>query len=253
MAPRIEGSSPRSLTDMITIASMLYTKHAGDTRQGEQEYWRTLGPEYARKLFAGVKKYVPAPYHCVLFTDAPAELPSGIEQRPFPAEIDTAGWWRKLAIFQPGALTGKVLYLDLDNVIAGDLSALCALEPNPIMMLDDRVYPGMCNGSTILCYPEKLGFLYDWYAANQAAVRKQFSEWPHASDQAYIAHAMHTTYRDEPIPLMQNMLPPGYILNSRCELEQGADWSNTHLVYGSWEPKPHNSTHPFYRQHWTEN
>lgn len=242
---------------MINVIALLTTKHAADGPQkhhGEQHFWRERGPEYARKLFAGVGRHLPTPFRPMLITDTPTAVPLGVEYVEFPWELREAnarGWWAKLAMFRPGLTQGnKSLYLDLDNVVGGDLTPLVSLTPDPLIMMDDVVYPGMRNGSTIL-WNESLFTrkLYQEYVGLPRAIEAEFSEWPHASDQAFIADRFKRTFR-EAAPTFQAMLPPGYILNSRKELELGADWSQTALVFGSWNPKPHNSDHPYYARHW---
>jgi len=39
-------------------------------------------------------------------------------------EYNNPGYWNKIELFKPGLFTGQTLYIDLDNVITGDLSKL---------------------------------------------------------------------------------------------------------------------------------
>lgn len=236
---------------MTNIVALYFSKHRDREEHGERDFWREWGPIYVRRLFAGVDRHMPKMtlYRKYLITDTPAVAPPGVITVPLPTDLDTApGWWMKLGLFA-GRFWGKTLYLDLDNVVSGDLGPLLALEPDPLLMLDDRVHPGLPNGAALLCYPERLRFLWDEYLAAPALTRQAFSEWPHASDQAFIAHQIRRTLGHTP-PFMQPLLPPGYILNARAELEAGCDWSSCALVYGSYHPKPHESIHPFYDLHW---
>ena len=54
---------------------------------------------------------------------------------PFP------GWWAKISLFEPGRFEGRVLYLDLDVTITGDLDDL-ANYPAPFAIIKDWNGPG---------------------------------------------------------------------------------------------------------------
>ena len=151
-------------------------------------------------------------------------------------------------MFRPGVCSGPTLYSDLDNVIAAPLDCLLSIPRHPIVMLDDRREEGMPNGGFMLFEPSLMPDLWSEYADNPLAVESEFSVWPHAADQAFIADRVRKA--GGTVRLAQRFLGPGRILNARSELHAGVDWSNAMLVYGSWHPKPHESTHPFYAEHW---
>jgi hypothetical protein len=234
-------------------------------RDGERKFWGTYGKEYVQKLYNGLVRHVREPWALTLLTDTPAFRPEchncQRQTRVVPLIGPGAGWWAKLEMFRPDVMMERNLYLDLDNVVGGDLSPITSLpfvletddpkigEVVPIWMLDDLVSNRFANGSTILfTQHDALAALWDEYLRNPKGVEKEFSEWPNASDQAYIANRVRRAGFH--IPYMQDYLPKGMILNSRVELEKGADWSNTALVYGSWDPKPHQSSHPYYARNW---
>jgi hypothetical protein len=222
---------------VLTVLCYYREPRRGNEAQGERSFWRweDQGERYVRRMTEAVNRYVPGPHQLRLL-----------------APDDAPGWWGKVQMFNPAVTEGRCLYLDLDNVIGGPLDALVALEPDPIIMADDRMFPGTPNGSVMLFDAGRLRFLWDEYQANGAAVRREFSEshWPMASDQAFIADRVRKA--GHVIPFFQDLLPPGYLLMSQAELEQGADWSRTHLVCGQSLPKPHQSAHPYYAEHWRD-
>lgn len=65
------------------------------------------GDEYVRKLRAGVSRHLALPHEFVCI-----------------CESDKPGWWAKIDLFEPGRFAGRVLYLDLDTIIVGDLAEL---------------------------------------------------------------------------------------------------------------------------------
>jgi hypothetical protein len=233
---------------MLNVVALLTAKHAvSRPDHGEAQFWKERGGEYAAKLFAGVDRWLTVPHANFLITDSPELAPKCVE--PLPVMGPGAGWWAKLLLFHRDYLGRTTLYLDLDNVVCGPLDALASLAPDPLMMVDDVAYPRLRNGSTMLFQPHPLAFLYDEYELAPREIEREFSEWPNAADQAFIAHRVERLY-GTPAPLMQDLLPAGYILNARTELEQGADYSKASLVFGSWKPKPHESDHAFYKEHW---
>lgn len=253
---------------MVNVITLLKHPQPNQEAHGERPFWEEWGPTYLERLVRGLQRWMPQPWTLTVMTDDYVWAMSGL-----PADLgtvvrftqllgDSAGWWAKLNMFRPDVSSGRCLYLDLDNVIGGDLTPLVQLPlevrrhhdlpplQQPLWMLDDRVYPRMANGSTILfdADDDLVRELWTFYARHPESTRKRFSVWPDASDQAYIAWFLRS--KGLHIPFMQDALPEGYILNSRVELERGADWSKTALVYGSWDPKPHMSSHPFYARHW---
>jgi hypothetical protein len=231
---------------VVNIVTLLKTQHGKrpDTTHGEQSFWVERGAEYAEKFFAGVRRWLDEPAQLWFLTDTPEATPAGVVPIALPARAGP-GWWAKLEMFEPTCFGHKTLYSDLDNVVCGPLAPILALEPDPIIMADDIIHPSMPNGSVFLCYPERLEHLWAEYHAQPDAMRLAYQEWPKAADQAYIADRV-----PQPIALFQQLLPPGTMLNARAELENGAGYSGTSLVFGSWHPKPHESSHPFYVQHW---
>jgi hypothetical protein len=81
-------------------------------------------PEHVMALRRGVAANLPVPHDFVPLVDAD----------PWP------GWWAKLGLLRPGRFVGRVVYLDLDSVVVGDLSALAAYA-GPFGMLSDFLRP----------------------------------------------------------------------------------------------------------------
>ena len=234
---------------MLSVVALLTTKHSVNRPDhGEAAFWKERGGEYAAKLFAGVDRWLSLPHTNYLLTDSPELCPKNAVATP-AHPLGGAGWWAKLGIFEFQRFVAPVLYLDLDNVVCGPLDELASLTPEPLLMVDDVAYPRLRNGSTMLFNPRPLAFLWDEYSRYPREIEREFSEWPNAADQAFIAHRTERLF-GHPAPLMQDLLPAGYILNARTELEKGADYSRASLVFGSWKPKPHESEHAFYKEHW---
>jgi hypothetical protein len=103
--------------------------------------------EYANRLLAGVRRNLALPHRFVCVTQDPAGLDPAIEVRPLDDKWPRL--WNQLELFRHGTfLPGeRVLYLDLDTVITGDLAPLAA-KTGAIHLKDwgwarDVVYGGL--------------------------------------------------------------------------------------------------------------
>lgn len=230
---------------MLTVVTLLKRHHVR-MGEGDRAFWTALGAEYLAKLTRGVQRHVPQLTRMVCLTDSPECMPAGVEAVPIARPEDPA-WWNKLQMFAPGVLTGRCLYLDLDNVLAGPLDELVALD-EPIVMTDDELYPALPNASSLLFTAEAFAGVWAEYLEAPAEIQAGFARWPNAADQAFLAAWCRT--QGVGVPLFQSLLWPGYVRNARF-LEVGAAWETARLVFGCSMPKPHQSNHPFYRRHWT--
>jgi hypothetical protein len=121
------------------------------------------GEEYVEKLRAGVGRWLQLSHEFVCV-------------RP---EGELQGWWNKIELFRPGRFTGRVLYLDLDSVIVGQLDEL-AISPG-IVYLKDWGWKKHVYGSGTMV----------WDAGDHEDIFRRFSpmvsEW-FAGDQDWMTH-----------------------------------------------------------------
>ncbi len=113
------------------------------------KYGPKYGPDYVNRLASMARRWSTHSPRFVCFTDDPGGLDGGIEHRALPAD-GLYGWWNKVALFRrdlPG-IEGRVLYLDLDVVITGDLDSLLCYASDFAIMDNDYV-PGF-NTSVML-------------------------------------------------------------------------------------------------------
>ena len=75
--------------------------------------------EHVQRLQAQVAEYMHQPYEFVCLDDS-----------PFP------GFWAKISLFEPGRFSGRVLYLDLDVTVKGQLDPFADL-PVPFAVVKD--------------------------------------------------------------------------------------------------------------------
>ena len=228
----------------LTVATLL-KRHNLTKGEGDRTFWQERGAEYLDKLHRGVKRHLPIETRFACLADSLDGMPEDALVIPIEREHDPA-WWVKLQLFS-GVLSGLVLYLDLDNVIGGPLDELLALEPDPLIMTDDRHFPGLPNGSTMLFHADRMRHVWETYLDAPEQIQQTYSKWQNAADQGFLSAIFPN------VPLFQNLLPPGYMRNALTELGPGDDWGNTRLVFGcSGQPqgKPHTSRHPYFAEHW---
>jgi hypothetical protein len=104
------------------------------------------GEEYVAKLRAMVARHTRCEYEFVVLR------PTGL-----------IGWWNKIELFRPGALTGRILYLDLDTVVVGSLDPL--FESKGILHLANWGWTKNDYGSGVMVWDagehEEVYSLYD--------------------------------------------------------------------------------------------
>lgn len=244
----------------LTVILLFKTPAGGG--HGEEGFWELdqWGGRYIGAMLGAVHRHLASGTPVVLMSNAIEVLhydAPGWHSDPLWRTVDLAksgpGWWAKPQMFSPEVSSGRCLYLDLDNVIGGDLSELVNLPLTPeapLWMLDDKHIPGLPNGSTFLFDADHPAVRALWteFSTSPSAVMKEFSTYPWKwSDQAFVADRLKKAGCT--VPFMQDHLPKGYILNARGELDS-EDWSDTRLVYGQANCKPHTSQHPFYLKNW---
>jgi hypothetical protein len=91
--------------------------------------------EHVRALQEGVATHLLTPHRFICLSDI--DVP-GVDT--YALRHGWSGWWSKLEIFRPGLLMGRVLYLDLDTVVIGDLSEIASYS-GAFAMLSDFLRP----------------------------------------------------------------------------------------------------------------
>ena len=109
---------------MITVATVL--KSGGD-----------FDRRWVWALKRGLARHL-ADYEFVCLTDDMSVEPYW----RIPLVHNWPGWWSKFELFRPGLFTGRVLYLDLDTLVVGDLSDIASYAGR-FAMLSDFYQPRM--------------------------------------------------------------------------------------------------------------
>lgn len=150
------------------------------------------------------------------------------------------GWWAKMALFMPGRFTGNTIYLDLDTVIADNIDFLAESEHDFTMLMEQ---PGYIPNSSVMAWRGDYSKIWNAYIADPEGVQRRYREMPNLGDQAFIFDTLgeHNV----------GFWPAGKVVHFRKEILGGArTYDGEPLIYFTWLPKPHETSHPLVVKHW---
>lgn len=231
-------------------------------RDGETVMYRAQAGTIVEKLLCGVTRHLAEPFRFTLLTDRvtspqhvllPSKLGPGSANIYREVALDGSrchGWWCKLQIFREDLMLGqRALYIDLDNVVVGDLAPLFNPRLPPVVMADDVHIPRLPNGSIIAFDPLRTRMLWEEYKLTPGRIEELYSVWPNASDQAYISGAMKRA--GAPVQLVQDLFGQRSVVHIEDELLHGVEPDDTTMfLMGRWKAKPWLVDHPVIDREW---
>lgn len=198
------------MTETLTVACVNHGNYLG------------RGAEYVNILADAVRRHMPAAHRFACFTDDAQGLDEGIETRPLPPGL--TGWWNKLYLFAPGALTGRVLFIDLDTVVTDTLDDLAAYR-GAFAALRDFYRPAGLGSGLMAWEAEKA---HDIWAEWQKAGRPELP----GGDQSWIERARPGADR------LQDIVP-GQIVSYKAHCSELGAPSGSRIVCFHGRPRPH--------------
>lgn len=109
-----------------------------------------LGADYVARLKAGVARHLAQPFRFRCLTDDPDRHYALQRDEWHMIPRDLSGWWAKLHLFESFRFSDRVLYLDLDTVVVGDLTPLAASKG--ILDLTQWGWEKPSYGSGVMCW-----------------------------------------------------------------------------------------------------
>ena len=166
--------------------------------------WGTVyGPEYVNRLYRGVKANMDRSFRFVCFTDNRAGLDPEIEAVDFPSA--PPGWkygWPnifvKLCLFKNGlaGLKGPTLFLDIDQVVIGDMGRFFDYKPGEFCIIRNwielrkrlfRRLPKIGNSSCFRFEAGEMNYVYERFLSDMdSAVNRKY----YRTEQAFLTHAV---------------------------------------------------------------
>lgn len=178
---------------------------------------------HVEALAAGVAEHLPgADFVCL--TDMRPERTIFAQMRH-----GWPGWWSKLELFRPGLFAGRILYLDLDTVITGDLSEIAAYV-GPFAMLSDFLRPERPASGVMAWQADCEPARRVWDAFIQAP---DYAMQTSGGDQAFIRSVL-----GDDVDRLQDLVP-GQIASYKVHVrDTGRVPSGTRLVCFHGKPRP---------------
>lgn len=139
---------------------------------------------HVNRLRMHVARHLKVPHRFVCLTDVSLPFVETV-----PLIHGWPGWWSKLELFRPDALSGRVLYLDLDVSIVGDLAPLADF-PADFAAIRDYQFPLQLNSSVMAWDSGYADHLYTEFAPVAEVAMKRLH-----GDQNWITEKMPPAIR----------------------------------------------------------
>lgn len=201
---------------------------------------------YVLRLMAGLERHLRVPFEFHLFTDRPDEVVNGINQVHDISHLGLQGWWGKMALFEPSWRAGrKVLYMDLDSVITGDLRPLADLAVdfgicgNFTRASGNKAYPCRYGSCTMILGPDARTDVWPRFVKDRLELMDRAGQY---GDQKVI---------EELVPdatILQEVLPAGFFHGYRNLKDSKPDGCSVVVFAGT--HKPHNTDFDWVKEAW---
>lgn len=203
--------------------------------------WGTrYGPHFVNILYDMVRRHLNVPHRFLCFTDDPNGL--RCETRPIVPNLPT--WWGKLTLFRH-PISGRMLFLDLDTVIVGNIDAFAAYD-GPFCVVRPFYRDWGFNSSIMSIAPDFGRQIWDIFARNpQAAIdqchRLADPPWNNG-DQRWIELTVKSA------DYWQN-IAPGQLVSYKVHCANGLP-AGARIVCFHGKPDPHEVADAWVKDHW---
>jgi hypothetical protein len=187
--------------------------------------WGTLyGPDYVNKLFCAVRRNITIPFTFHCFTECSQDIHPNVVIHNLPHTLPGVGWWQKLYLFSEDApLEGRVLYIDLDTLITGNIDEIVLYNKGFICLRD--LFLARMNPK----YKDKFGFAKDavgsgvlsWEAGKHTQIWKTFIKNPQKAIKSLQPHGdQKWIQKVEPDRTYWQDILPGQIVSFKVHCRQ---------------------------------
>ena len=211
--------------------------------------------DYVFKLFHGVNKYIDRPFKFYCLTDMgngfSPKTYNDMQVKVIPLTYAWPKWWSKMEMFRCPALYGqRVVFIDLDTIIVGDINQICDYS-GPFCVLNDFNRLGPYVGSGLMAFNgEGLKPLFNTFKD-----RPEFQMDRHRGDQNFI-------FENHKDPDFFQSLYPGQVISFKPERGRGVLKTlpeDVRIVCFHGKPKPRDVVNmdsddrfycPWVKEHW---
>lgn len=198
-------------------------------------------PDYVNKMYAMLQRHLRVPFlmHCI--TENPTDIHYDIEIIPPPEVLH--GWWNKMYLFSDIIPAGPTLYLDLDQIILGDITEIIQdCFKHPFACYSDHIeWHGCKFGSGLMTFQahQHLQIFKDYWPK-----RYELTNFP-GGDQVYLGTQLKDVY------FLDDDCPDA-VKSYKFDVIPNGIGENTKIVNFHGLPKPHNLRLPWVLEHWCE-
>lgn len=207
---------------------------------------------YVAHLRSMVSRNISWPHRFICLTDDPTPI-EGVELVNIKW-TGLTGWWGKMALFSPEIRgPGDCIYFDLDTVIVGSIDPLARLARTRIPAHPLYVCENFTKRSGHPTWPCRYGsccmVLFD---GTGRSIFNQFMDWQEEHDRwPNMAERGDQQVIEQLEPnagYLQDMMPDGFFVGRR-EFDDTLPDGAAVMVFAG-QRKPHNTDHPWVKEHW---
>lgn len=202
------------------------------------------GAEYPNRMRSMLARHLKLPhlFHCL------TDDPRGVKALnvTIPLHFQLPGWWGKLFLFSSLMPPGPLLYLDLDQLILGDITDIVQeCLQRPFACYSDHIeWCGVKLGTAFMTLEaHSFSHIFDEFYSDHARI---MHEYEHGGDQVYLGGKIPP----ESIWYFNDHFPPGTVQSYKFDYLENGLSPNCKILNFHGRPKPHELNSPELMEHW---
>jgi hypothetical protein len=197
--------------------------------------WGTeFGPEYVNKLYNSVKRNTTIDINFICYT----EDPSGVECETREFLEPLPHWWYIIGLFNlEHGFKEKVVYMDLDTIILGNIDHILSIE-EPFITLRDYYRPKGLQTAYIAWEPNSCGFIWDKLAKSYTPETYNKLRHFRGGTNKWLEDSVGV---GPEVPRLQDHVP-GECVSYKVHIrdkQQPCNFNDVRMVFFHGKPRPH--------------